>query len=141
MGIDFLGKSKKNEGVGFKLPPESVLQEISCNITNSGGNIYVIPSFSNDNVRYTIDMDLGICDCEVGSDGSPCKHQYLLWTTHKSGNSNFLPYLSAEERKMYSYLAIGETLPDVYYEGLHDHFTQESDEQDRNKLVNIFCYF
>ena len=33
-----------------------------------------------------------------------------------------LPFLSVEERKMYAFIAIGETLLNQFYEGLRDHY-------------------
>ena len=67
-------------------------------------------------------MELGICDYSVGRHGSPCKHQYISWKIHLK-STNFIPYLSHEERKQCSYIAIGEVLPDTYYAGLHDYLT------------------
>ena len=111
------------------MPPDSLLSEVSRNIIDNGGNLYVVPSFSDTDTLYNVDMDLGICDCAVGKDGSPCKHQYLLWKTYSKGD-NFLPYISADERKQCSYLAIGETLADTYYEGLHDYVAREQDQEE-----------
>ncbi|XP_057311257.1 uncharacterized protein LOC130649070 [Hydractinia symbiolongicarpus] len=117
----FMGKTKeKGEGVGYKLPPEPVLREVAENIISNGSNIYLVPSFTDPSVHYCVDMELGLCECDVGSDGSPCKHQYVTWRQHLK-SANFIPYLSSEERKQCSYIAIGESLPDVYYEGLRDY--------------------
>ena len=69
-------------------------------------------------------MNSHMCDCSAGKDGSPCKHQYVLWKSGHS-SSNFLPYMSAADRKEYSYIAIGEVLPDSYYERLHDYVIGE----------------
>ena len=86
------------------------LTTVSANIIDNADGRYTVPSFSEPGVQHCVDMDLGICDCTVGS---PCKHQYVAWKTYSKG-TNFLPYLSSEERKQCSYLAIGETLPDTY---------------------------
>uniref|UniRef100_A0A7M5V903 SWIM-type domain-containing protein n=1 Tax=Clytia hemisphaerica TaxID=252671 RepID=A0A7M5V903_9CNID len=74
--------------------------------------------------------------CEVGLDGSVCKHQYVVWS-HKLGKGrNFLPYLNAEERKGYAYIAIGKSLPDSYYEGIHSDNTQQANNQADSYTTN-----
>ena len=82
--------------------------------------MYIVPSFSNPEVSYTVDMDVGVCECHVGQTGSACKHQYILWTSSLESSSNFLPYLDVLERKKYAEIAIGSTLSIDFYEGIHD---------------------
>ena len=43
-----------------------------------------------------------------------------LISYNNTKTTNFLPYLSPEERKMHAFIAIGDTLPGNYYQGLHD---------------------
>jgi len=133
----FMGKSKGSEGVGFKLPSESVLVTLSAKIVHSNTSIFFVPSFTDPSIQYCVDTELGICECHVGKDGSPCKHQYIAW--RKFGKaSNFIPYLSAEKRKECSYIAIGETLPDSYYLGLRDFvFEQPQTEQNERSTTEI----
>uniref|UniRef100_A0A7M5XL99 Uncharacterized protein n=1 Tax=Clytia hemisphaerica TaxID=252671 RepID=A0A7M5XL99_9CNID len=49
------------------------------------------------------------------------------WKEHleKTEQNNFLPYLSCEERKKCSYIAIGKVLEDELYESIHDHLDQD----------------
>lgn len=42
-------------------------------------NIFLMPSMSDEGVQYLVDMNTGICQCKIGINGSPCKHQYILW--------------------------------------------------------------
>ena len=51
----------------------------------------------------------------VGKSGGPCKHQFLLWW--KVSSPNFLP--DREKRQVLATIAIGDSLPDSYYEDLH----------------------
>ena len=83
-------------------------------------NCYFVPSSSEENVQYFVDMDMLTCTCGVGRNGAPCKHQYIIWLHLQKQGSAFLPYLSATERREYSFLAIGDYLPDNYYESLHE---------------------
>ena len=43
-----------------------------------------------------LDMSTGICSCEIGRDGSPCKHQFIIWSNQISESQNFLPYFNAQ---------------------------------------------
>ena len=52
--------------------------------------------------------------------GQLCKHQYLLWVSNFENATNFLPFLSAHERQKYAEIAIGNSLPSNFYEGIHD---------------------
>ena len=89
-------------------------------IVNVGTNMFLVLSLSEESVQYLVDMNSGFCQCKVGINGSPCKHQYILWVNHLSAAVNFLPVFSKEQRKMYAEIAIGATLPLHFYEGLHD---------------------
>ena len=117
----FKGQSKKKgEGCGFKLPPPSIHASIVERILHNGGSVYQVPSFSDHLTTYCVDMDIGICDCSVGQNGSVCKYQYFVWVYKHGRGSNFLPYLTPCESKEYSYIATGNHLPDEYYKGIHD---------------------
>lgn len=103
----------------FRLPSSADQVAIARQVLQLGPSIYTCPSFSDANISYTVDMDIGICNCEIGSDGSVCKHQYILWAHKLAKSESFIPFLSAEERKGYAYIAIGKSLPDSYYDGVH----------------------
>ena len=63
-------------------------------------------------------MTIGSCSCEVGKDGSPCKHQYMLWAAKRAKCLNFVPVNSPEDRQKLAKIAIGEALPLSYYTSL-----------------------
>ena len=65
-------------------------------------------------------MQSGYCTYPIGLNGSPCKHQRLIWANLRVQSQNFLPYFSKEERQKYAYIAYGQSLPLDFYEGLHD---------------------
>lgn len=78
-------------------------------------------SFSDVSIKYLVDMNSGMCQCKVGIDGAPCKHQYILFARKivKSSN-NFIPVSDPHQRMLLSKIAVGKSLPVEYYEGLHD---------------------
>ena len=89
-------------------------------IVNVGGNMFLVPSFSEEEVQNLVDMNTGFCQCKIAVNGSPCKHQYVLWVNKLSCATNFLPVFSKKQRKMYAEIGIGATFPLHLYEGLHD---------------------
>ena len=95
--------------------------------------MYKVPSFSKPDDHYYVNMELGVCDCEIGIDGSPCKHQYVTLMLHQN-NANFIPYLSAEDRKTCSYIAVGSVLDDSYYEPLHAESLREAHEDSEQQV-------
>ena len=114
-----LGNSK-GESAGFKVPEKEEKERILNDVVSIGEKLYSVPSFTNRDVTYTVDMNIGICECHEGLNGSVCKHQYILWVSGTEKSTNFLPYLDPQERKKYAEIAIGTSLPTEFYEGLHD---------------------
>ena len=137
-GRRFKGVSKKNvEGCGFQLPrPEKQLQMVE-RLRQINQNSYYIPSSTDESKTYFVDMNLCTCECEIGQSGAPCKHQYVIWVHVLKKSNIFLPYLSADDRKEYSFLAIGEYLPQSYYIGLHDEATGFNQTLDNTDDINV----
>ena len=84
-----------------------------------GNNLFTVPSLSNPNKMYMVDMVVGRCECHVGLNGSPCKHQFFLWSNNLADSLNFIPRFNKEERKKFVEIAYGYSLPISYYESLH----------------------
>ena len=58
-------------------------------------------------------MNIGICECEIGKHGAPCKYQFILWSNSFSNNSKFLLLCNQEQGKYLAELAIGRSLHDL----------------------------
>ena len=52
-------------------------------------------------------MNIGRCECPVGSDGSSCFHQYLLWLQQIATNYNFFPKFDEKARQKFAFIAVG----------------------------------
>ena len=111
---------KKGEGRGFKLPCQEDQEEAAKHITPLSANIFKFRNFTNSDVAYTVDMNIGMCECLEGRNGSVCKHQYVLWSFNITKTANFLPFLNATERQNYAKIAIGSSMTLQLYEGIHD---------------------
>ena len=125
------GKAK-GEGTGFKMPSQQEKDNILSKIAAIGDKLYKVPSFSDVHISYTVDMNVGICECHVGQNGSVCKHQYLLWVSNIESTSNFLPFLDANERRKYAEIAIGGSLSIDFYEGIHDRLIESFESTEQN---------
>ena len=82
-------------------------------------DLFKVKSKSDENLFYIVDMSIGTCECYIGSDGSPCWHQFILWSNGMATSSNFLPHFDKFERKKYAEIAIGSSLETSYYDPLH----------------------
>ena len=69
-------------------------------------------------------MTVGMCSCEVGKDGSPCKHQYVLWCSNIAHCLNFVPVAQPDVRQKLAWIAIGESLPLSHYQPLRAEASQ-----------------
>eukprot|EP00112_Aurelia_sp_Birch-Aquarium-sp1_P025484 Seg8481.1 transcript_id=Seg8481.1/GoldUCD/mRNA.D3Y31 product="hypothetical protein" protein_id=Seg8481.1/GoldUCD/D3Y31 len=98
------------------------VKEVIC----FGENTYQVSSRSKTGAKYVVDMNSGFCECQTGVNGSPCKHQYILWCKKVATCLNFLPIFSQEQRQKYAEIAIGSSMPLHYYEGLHDRILEVS---------------
>ena len=122
----FKGKGKRKGELGFTIPTSEEQAKLlnEMEIVPDGAKV---PSLSEESKTYTVNMRLGICECPIGYNGNVCKHQYVLWVSGKFQSFNFIPYLSWEERKKYATIAIGTSLPDEQYYGIHEYMLDKSD--------------
>ena len=63
-------------------------------------------------------MSIGTCSCEIGKDGSPCKHQYVLWSANRAHCINFVPVSQPVMRQKLAWIAIERSLPLSFYNNL-----------------------
>ena len=97
----FKGKGKKNgEHVGFSCPNLEQIKQLEPCLSEVGSNVFTVPSFTTENIQYLVDMMLGVCECSIGCSGSPCKHQYILWSLRKANCPNFIPVFDPLEWKI-----------------------------------------
>ena len=96
-------------------------------------NLFKVPSFTNDNVCYLIDLNICVCQCIQGCNVALCKHQYVLWSRQFSSNAtNFLPVFSSVEKRRYTELALNISGPIKAYEGLRDNILHQNATADLN---------
>jgi len=71
---------------------------------------YSVPSSNTENSVYTVDIQIGVCDCYIGYTGAFCKHQAFL---HKHLNVSLpnAPPITVTERYALGQLALGDKCP------------------------------
>ena len=92
------------------VPAAEEREIIRRNIISDGNNLFQVPSRTKANQYYTVDMSIGICECAIDFDGSPCTHQYLIWTENLADSVNFVPIFNKEERQRWVRIAFGTAI-------------------------------
>lgn len=106
------------------------------------GNLYLICCYESNyllTLIHVIDFSL-----QIGSDGSPCSHQHILWCKQLATCHNFLPVFSAKDRQNFARIAFGKCLNIEYYENLHFQRTPSNDDEiERNDMIvsiTVHCH-
>ena len=71
-------------------------------------DLYHVPSASTAGTSHIVDMTLGVCTCQVGNTGGPCKHQSAVVRRFGVTSNNFLPVASPPNRMLFYTIATGE---------------------------------
>ena len=105
--------------LGFDIPSIEDQSKIVNETRDLPDGTALVPSLSDSSTKYSVDMP--VCECFVGRNENVCKHMYMLWASGKYKSFNFVPYLRWEERKTYTDIAIGSSLTDEQYHGIHEY--------------------
>ena len=89
-------------------------------ITKLDSNSYLVNSQTEVGVQYFVDMEIGVCSCNAGRDGSPCSHQAVVVRHYKIFSINCIP-VTSEARQLLAKVAVGNSsLPPEFYSSLHE---------------------
>lgn len=105
-------------------------------IKNQGNGLFLIPSSSKDNVQYTVNISIGVCNCSVGVVEAFCKHQAWL---HKNLNLPFpnAPPVTSEERHLLGKLALGEKCPSTdWFYALKESYSTSTNIDDDDPILS-----
>ena len=67
----FLGEK---DNLRYKVTAKEEREMVWRNIKSDGNNLFWVPSRTEADQYYTVDMSIGVCECPVGFNGSPCTH-------------------------------------------------------------------
>ena len=72
----FLGEK---DNLRYKVPATKEREIIRRNIKSDGNNLFRVPSKTEADQYYTVDMSIVVSECAASFVGSPCTHQYLIF--------------------------------------------------------------
>jgi len=91
---------------------------------------FFVKSRRDPDAEYHVDMTLGTCTCEGGSDRSPCSHQLAVALYYRKASLNCIPTLHPTSRKQLAYIALGkEATSDITF---YVSVSQLQDEAERD---------
>ena len=65
-------------------------------------DLYHVASASTAGTSYTVDMTLGLCTCQVGNTGGPCRHQSAVVRGFGVTSYNFLAVTSTPDATLHN---------------------------------------
>ena len=71
-------------------------------------NTFLVNSQTERGVKYLVDMNLGLCSCIGGQDGSPCSHQAAVAKLFGVYSVNCISTISSKARKQLATIALGD---------------------------------
>ncbi|XP_064631784.1 uncharacterized protein LOC135489974 isoform X2 [Lineus longissimus] len=72
---------------------------------------FTVPSETDSDATYTVDMTIGACTCRLGKTGGPCKHQFLVVKKYGLSSWNFIPVHDSSMRRLIYQVATGSSTP------------------------------
>ena len=97
-----------------------------ANITVENGGWYKVKSCTSNNY-YDVNVNIGVCTCEHGQDGSPCVHQAAVVLNFGQESINYIATLSANARLKLAIIALGSSAIQQlsFYSSLHQQSLEE----------------
>ncbi|KAJ8032144.1 hypothetical protein HOLleu_25583 [Holothuria leucospilota] len=95
---------------------------------------------AKENEAYDVNMEIGICTCPSGRTGAPFKHQAAIMKNYGLDSANFLPVHSPEMRKLYYYMATGEsTVDERWFQPLHSGLLETNNSEEMISVEESEC--
>ncbi|XP_066440337.1 uncharacterized protein [Eleutherodactylus coqui] len=89
--------------------------------------LYKVKSRRSD-VWYTVDLQLGLCECYIGRNGGPCKHKHAITFQENISCQNILA-ANSETKKLLFWVATGNNNPEGWFGSLPFHSPQKLQPQ------------
>ena len=84
-------------------------------IQKIGQGCYLVPSESDENLSYLVDMSLRSCSCPAGQLRGPCKHKHIVSISQNIGCFDVIPTKNPVMRQLFMKLGSGKDLPLDYF--------------------------
>lgn len=115
-------RSSKNELAFRRILKSSAL----LSVEEVDDRTCLVSSENDENLFYTVHLDVGFCDCVYGQGGRFCKH--LCAIQNKFGKIfPTSPRLTIGDRKLYAEIALGSEAPKDFYDDMEDEIGKEDE--------------
>ena len=84
-------------------------------IEQVGPNSFLVPSETQPDIRYLVDMDIRHCSCPVGRLLGPCKHKRIVSVSQNVNSFDVLPTTNPQMRRTFMELATGRKMSLDYF--------------------------
>ncbi len=120
--------SVRFQGLNAKLYTKENIKKLST-------GQFSVPSKTDRGVTYHVDMDIGVCTCPQGRDGSPCSHQAAVVIHYGSPSVNCIPTMDPKGKRKLAFIAFGENaIEDLsFYKTLKQPNPQISSEEQQGE--------
>ena len=71
---------------------------------------FLVPSETNPDTSYLVDMEMRLCSCPQGQLRGPCKHKRIVSVSRMLPSFDVLPTKNPEMRRIFMYLGTGKTM-------------------------------
>ena len=79
-------------------------------IEQIGPHSFLVPSETDGDISYLVDMEMRLCSCVQGQLRGPCKHKHIVSVSKMLPSFDVLPTKNPEMRRMFMYLGTGKTM-------------------------------
>ena len=108
-----------------------------ANITVENGGWYKVKNCTSNNY-YDVNVNIGVCTCEHGQDGSPCVHQAAVVLIFGQESINYIATLSANARLKLARIALGSSAIQQlsFYSSLHQQSLEERMNEPKAEMTD-----
>ena len=117
----------KNQRSRYRLKKCNIDRSKIVSLDNGVPNSYLVPSERIEGKMYEVNMDLGVCQCEIGKLRGPCKHKQIVADHFKIACSDLLPENDPKVRAFYHFLATGIHQNSNWYRSLNQEVATNGD--------------
>ena len=79
-------------------------------IVHVAGHTYLVPSESDPDTSYLVDMAMRLCSCPMGKLRGPCKHKYIVSVSKMVPSFDVLPTQQPAMRQLFMYIGTGKNM-------------------------------
>lgn len=132
-----LAHSRYRPGIAIKYKDlYSSLDTVTCTEQLFQCIYLVTEKTKTEELKFYVDMELGVCSCIKGCAGAACKHQAAVAKNFSIPAVNIPPFHAKEARQLYAILATGQSKEMKFYNDLREESSEEDIQNDTESKDN-----